>query len=855
VLLTPGSRIGSYEILSLIGAGGMGEVYRARDGRLARNVAIKILSPAVSRNADRMARFELEARATGALNHPNLLSVYDTGTHEGAPYLVVELLEGQSLRDLLETSRLPRRRALEYALQLARGLEAAHQKGIIHRDIKPENVFITVDQRVKILDFGLARATAPPGGLPDDDRTLPIGPQTEVGTLLGTVGYMSPEQVRGEVADARSDIFAFGAVVYEMLTGKRAFAAPSPAETLSSILRDAPPDMSVASPGIPAVVERLVEKCLDKDPGRRFQSAGDLAFALESLPASASSVESGAALRVPRRWLWRGAAALGMVLLLAVAWTWSRRPVELSTEFQRLTFQRGYILSARFAPDGQNLLYTASWQGRPFEIYMTRPGGLESRPLGLRGASLAGVSRTGELAILVRQRMVTHWIQSGTLARIPLEGGIPREILNDVNAADISPDGREFAVVRSVDGRQRLEYPIGTLLYSTDGYISHPRISPDGRSVAFMDHPVYGDDRGYVAVADEKGQVRRLTPEWGSEQGLAWSDDGRELWFSAVGKDLHKLIYAVNLKGRVREIWRGPVDAMVHDRAPDGRLLLTREDVSAQVLAAVVGDEAERNLTWLGWTIGAALSPDGRTLGFTEYNVDPTTDYYACIRSLDGAPPVKLGEGQTIAFSPDMQWVAAVIPSHPNRIELWPTGAGEARRLALGKVRALFRPASWTPDGGRLVFTGAGEDRPARAWRIAVDGSGEPEPVTPEGETLVQLSPNGRTLLTQEGSGRFAVRGLNGGSRPLTALAPGEQVLGWTAAGDGLWVRTGEAFPYRIERLDLASGVRTPHTQLKPVDPAGMLSVPSILVTPDGGAYAYNVVRILSDLYLAVGLR
>jgi len=837
----------------------MGEVYRARDQRLAREVALKILSPGVARNPDRMARFELEARAAGSLNHPNLLSVYDTGEHEGAPYLVTELLAGQSLRDLLETSRLPRRRALDYALQLVRGLEAAHLKGIIHRDIKPENIFITADQRVKILDFGLARATAPPGGPADDDRTLPLGPQTEAGAVLGTVGYMSPEQVRGEVADARSDIFAFGAVLYEMLTGRRAFAAGSSAEILSAILRDPPPDMSVAAPGIPAVVERLIEKCLEKDPARRFQSAGDLAFALESLPSSSTSVEAGAAFRLPRRYLWRGAAALGLLVLAAAAWIWLRRPAEDGTEFQRLTFQRGYILSARFAPDGQNLLYTASWQGQPFEIYMTRPGGLESRPLGLRGASLAGVSKTGELAILVRQRMITHWIQTGTLARIPLEGGIPREVLNDVYAADISPDGREFAVVRSVDGRQRLEYPIGTLIYSTDGYISHPRISPDGRSVAFLDHPIYGDDRGYVAVADARGQVRRLTPEWGSEQGLAWNAEGDELWFSALGKDLHKLIYAVNLKGRVREIWRGPVDAMVHDRAPDGRLLLTREDVSAQVLAGSMRDDSERNLTWLGWTIGAALSPDGHTLGFSEYNVDPATDYYACIRTLDGAPPVKLGEGQTIAFSPDMKWVAAVAPSHPGRLELWPTGAGEGRTLQLGEVRALSKPASWTPDGAALLFNGTEPGRPARVWKMPLTDSAAPEAVTAEGETLIQLSPNGRLLLTQEASGRFAIRALNAApearSRPLSFLAQDDVALGWTSEGEALWVRAGDAFPYRIERLDLATGARSPHLQLKPVDPAGMLSVPTILVAPDGGAYAYNVIRILSDLYLASGLR
>ncbi|MCO5353141.1 MAG: protein kinase [Bryobacteraceae bacterium] len=856
MLLPPGQRLGSYEILALIGAGGMGEVYRARDERLSREVAIKILASPVAREPDRLARFDREARAAGSLNHPNILSVFDTGLHDSAPYLVTELLVGQSLRELLDTSRLSRRRVLDYALQIARGLEAAHQKGIVHRDIKPENIFITADQRVKILDFGLARVSSS-AGLPEDDRTLPLNPQTEAGMLLGTVGYMAPEQVRGEPADARSDIFGFGAVLYEMLTGRRAFSAASAAETLSAILRDPPPDPGAMTPALSPALERLLERCLEKDPARRFQSSGDLAFALESLPAATSSVgPSPATLRLSRRGVLGAAVALAAVAAVAAGWYWWRQPTPPGTEFQRLTFQRGYILSARFAPDGQNLLYAASWQGRPFEIYMTRPGGLESRPLGLAGASLLGVARTGDLAVLVRQKMVTHWIQSGTLARVSIEGGIPREILNDVNDADIAPDGREFAVIRTVNGRQQLEYPIGKVIHATDGYMSHPRISPDGRSVAFLDHPIYGDDRGFVAIAGDKGRVRRLTPEWGSEQGLSWSADGRELWFSAVGKDLHKLIFAVSLKGRVREIWRGPVDAMVHDIAPDGRLLLTREDVSAQVLSAAPGDDAERNLTWLGWTVGAALSPDGRTLGFSEYNVDAATDYYACIRSLAGDPPVKLGEGQTLAFSPEMDWIAAVTPGESDRLHLWPTGAGEGRTLMLGQVRAMFKPAAWTPNGAQVLFTGAEPGRPPRSWRIAVAGDAAPEALTPEGETVVALSPNGRSLLTQDAAGVHALRAVNGSARrPLTNLAPDEIPLAFAQGGDSLWLRAGESFPYRIERLELATGRRTPHTQLKPVDPAGMLSVPSILVSADGSAYAYNVVRILSDLYVARGLR
>src|SRR5580698_3938266 len=279
--LTSGARLGPYEIVSPLGAGGMGEVYRARDSRLKREVAIKVLPQALSLDADRLRRFEQEALATAALNHPNILAVFDIGTNEGSPYVVSELLEGETLRERLRSGSIALRKTLDYALQIAHGLAAAHEKGIIHRDLKPENLFLTKDGRVKILDFGLAKLTQTESG---DHTSLPTMTHvTEVGTVLGTAGYMSPEQVRGVAVDARSDIFSVGAILNEMVSGKRAFHGDTAADTMSAILKEDPPDLSETNRNVSPALERIVQHCLEKNPEQRFHSASDIAFDLEHL--------------------------------------------------------------------------------------------------------------------------------------------------------------------------------------------------------------------------------------------------------------------------------------------------------------------------------------------------------------------------------------------------------------------------------------------------------------------------------------------------------------------------------------------------------------------------------------------
>src|SRR6266540_1384655 len=294
--LSSGTRLGRYEIRSQIGAGGMGEVYRARDPRINRDVAIKVLPATFSTDVERLRRFELEAQAVGRLNHPNILSVFDVDSHEGSPYVVYELLEGETLRECLHGEPLPPRKAIEYAMQIARGLAAAHGKGIVHRDLKPENVFVTRDGRVKILDFGLARQALAFAGA-DVTASPTFERHTEPGTVLGTVGYMSPEQVRGETGDHRSDIFSFGCVLYEMLMGRRAFQRGTAAETMTAILREEPPEPDPAlATAVPPGLVRIVHHCLEKEADQRFQSASDVAFALEALSTASASTTSAPAM-------------------------------------------------------------------------------------------------------------------------------------------------------------------------------------------------------------------------------------------------------------------------------------------------------------------------------------------------------------------------------------------------------------------------------------------------------------------------------------------------------------------------------------------------------------------------------
>jgi eukaryotic-like serine/threonine-protein kinase len=832
----------------------MGEVYRAKDPRLGREVAIKVLPASFSQDADRLKRFEQEARAAGVLNHPNITAVYDIGTHEGAPYVVSELLEGETLRSRLAGGALPPRRATDYAVQIAHGLAAAHEKGIVHRDLKPENLFVTKDGRVKILDFGLAKLVHPEERASQTE--LPTA--TEPGIVMGTIGYMSPEQVRGQPADVRSDIFAFGAILYEMLSGQRAFSGASTADTMSAILMKEPPDLSVTNQAISPGLERIVGHCLEKNPGERFHSAHDVAFDLETLSGISTPAARPSAFPASRtRRLWPAAAALGFAAAIGIlAYVSGRKAgVRPLPSFTQLTFRRGYIHEARFAPDGQAIVYSAAWEGQPAQIFVGRPGSAEATLLSPADASLLAVSPSGKMAVALRPKP-TSFAFEGTLAEAPLAGGAPRELLEDVEWADWSPDGKSLAIARYVGGQSRLEFPTGKSLYQTAGFITHPRVSPAGDLVGFLDHPSQGDDGGSVAVVDGAGRKKTLSDGWRSAFGLSWAPRGREIWFTATRSGGNRSLWAVSLDGRERLLAKAPGILTLQDVASDGRVLLNHDFVRLGILALAPGETKERDLSWFDWSLTRDLSADGKTLLFDESGQGGGTNYSIYVRKTDGSPAVRLGDGAAFALSPDGKWAAAVLPGpSPRPLELLPTGPGEPRRLSGDSINHTW--TKFFADGRRILFAG---NEPKHGLRLYVQdlSGGPPRPVSPEGVRgfPITVSPDGKWTSATGPDGQAWLYPVEGGqSVKVSGLEPGETVIQWTPDGRSLYVRNLSSVPARISRVERETGRRELWKELMPSDSAGLLKIFGSYFSADGRSYAYTYGRNLSDLYLVEGVK
>ena len=858
--LNVGTRLGPYEILSPLGAGGMGEVYRAKDSRLAREVAIKVLPASFSNDADRLRRFEQEAKAAGLLNHPNITAVYDIGSHEGAPYVVSELLEGETLRAALAGGRLSPRKSIDYALQMAHGLAAAHEKGIVHRDLKPENLFVTKDGRLKILDFGLAKLTHAEEGSGEKTNLPTAAAGTEPGVVLGTLGYMAPEQVRGRQADVRSDIFSFGAILYEMLSGKRAFHGDSAADTMSAILREDPPELSLTNQSLPAGLERIVRHCLEKNPEQRFHSAHDLAFDLESLSGLSTpgarpvTVKPGPSRRGPL-----GAAAVAVLAAAIVASFLAgrraeRRSAPAGPSFSQLTFRQQPIFNARFAPDGKTIVFSAATKGNTPEIFSLRPDSLGATARGLPGVHLLAISSKGELAVLTRARYLGHNLFDGTLARMPLEGAAPREILEGVREADWSPDGNELAVIRDVNGKDRLEFPVGKVLCEASGYLSDLRFSPKGDRIAFFEHAIKYDDRGLVAVVDLSGKKTVLSEGYWGEEGLAWEPHGEEVLFSAGTAYNNFKIYAVTLSGRRRVASDSAGGLTIHDAGAGGKWLVTRDDFFRRMFVLPPGDKDERELSWLDLSEPIALSADGKTLLFTEESGSIGVNYAVCLRGTDGSAVVRLGEGTAQDLSPDGKWALAVVPSSPHQLVLYPTGAGEKRRMESGGL-VSYDSAQFFPDGRRLLVCGAETGRAVRCYIQDIAG-GKPRPLTPDGMSQGFVSPDGASILVRSGGGALLLFPSAGGEpRSVPGTTPEDRVLRWGADGRSLVLYSGSQVPVRSERLDLATGRREPLRTFGNPETAGALRIGTFALNNDGKSYAYSYGYQLSHLFVVEGAR
>jgi len=880
-MLNPGTKLGPYEILAPIGAGGMGEVYKARDTRLGREVAIKVLPEGFAEDPERHARFEREAKMLASLNHPNVATLHALEDVGGTHFLAMELVEGEGLDVRIARGAMPIEEALPIALQVAEGLEAAHERGIVHRDLKPGNVKVRPDGTVKVLDFGLAKAWEEQGANTSDLGLSPTitGHHTRAGVILGTAAYMSPEQARGKPVDKRADIWAFGCLLYEMLTGTRLFAGETISDTLAAVLRQEV-DWAALPPGLPPSIRALLARCLERDPkrrlrdigearvaieeglggreGERFQSARDVAFALQAL--SGSAVAGGPSAAVPRRVRWPWLAVLVVVAALGIVAAVSYRKGEKAERrsaagitFRQMSFRPQAIFQAAFAPDGETIVYSAALEGNVPELFTIRPEYPEPRPLGLPHTHLLSISSKGELAVLTNARFVRHRLFVGTLARVSLGGTAPREILEGVRQADWSPDGSELAIIRMADGKDRLEFPIGKVLYETAGYLSDLRVSPRGDQIALFEHPRQWDDRGSVIVVDRAGKRTFLSGDYWGEEGLSWSQTGDEVLFTASTAGSAQTLYGVDLSGRRRVALMSAGGLTIHDVSRGGRWLVTRDDIRSEISVLAPGASAERDLSWLDVSAFPFLSRDGRSLLFSDESAVAGPNYAVCLRKTDGGPVVRLGEGYPWGLSPDGKWALAVVYTPPQLV-IYPTGPGEPRRLPGGDLET-YQSAGWFPDGKSVLVVGNEAGKASRCYAQDILG-GPPRPVTPEATTNGTVSPDGLKILYSKPDGTYFIQRTAGGTaQAVPGLATDDQVIQWSADGRSVYVFRPTSMPFRLERLDLASGSRVLVREVAPADRTGVLYGSAATLTNDTKSYAYSYQRMTSQLFAVEGAR
>jgi eukaryotic-like serine/threonine-protein kinase len=871
--LAVGTHLGPYEVLAAIGAGGMGEVYKARDTELKRDVALKILPSELALDPERLARFDREAQALAALNHPHIAHVHGF-VHDGdVRAIVMEFVEGATLAERIARGHLPLDEAVPLAIQLADAIEYAHEHGIVHRDLKPANIEVTPDGDVKVLDFGLAKVLAGDGAGSSADAlgnsptiTSPARPRqgygvagTEMGVILGTAAYMAPEQARGAVVDKRADVWAFGAVLFEMLTGKACFAGDTVTDVLAAVVKSEP-DWSALPPGTPLPLRELLRRCLAKDRKQRLHDVGDARIVLADVTTVGERPErplTGATTaRRARRIALIAAPAVLVLAAVAVGFFMLGRadaPRPLPPTFTRLTFREGSISNARFVPGGNSVVYSARWEGRPPEVFESLADGSSTRSLpGLGGFVLFSVANNGDLAIGNRTSSVSM-TEYGPLAVWSRSGAAPKPRLDDIRWAEFMAGGA-LAVVRRVDGEDLLEIPEGNLVARTSGQFWGLRVSRDGRRVALTEHPLLGDGRGTVAVV-EGGRKTTITPEYANVTGLAWSPDGREIWFSAVERGVRQRLYAVTAtpERHIRIVTDLPGSLVLGDISQSGRVLLNVRHARMGIRGQLAGDAEEREVGWLDYSTAAAASQDGRKLLFTDEGESSSRSYSVFLRDAGDQAPMPLGDGQACALSPDGQWALAMsLAPPPQHLALLPTGTGKARPLPPGPVET-FQSAAFLSGGNRIVFVGAERGHADRTWIQDVSG-GAPRPLTEEGTSGVVTSPDDRFVAAVTHDFRLMIVPVDAGKpTPVGTLAPGELPFQWSQDGRTLYLS--RTVPnLELLTFDIQRRQQRPWKKLEVADPAG-ITYGSVVMTRDARSYAYSFIRWLDELYVVDGLK
>ena len=846
--------VAHYRIVSKLGEGGMGAVYRAADTKLNRDVAIKVLPEAVAQDSSRMRRFEREAQVLASLNHPNIAAIY--GIEQAA--IVMELVEGQS-----PVGPLPASTVIDYARQIASGLEAAHEKGIVHRDLKPANIKVTPEGVVKLLDFGLAKAaeegpSGAPGVSPTVFPTISLE-ATQAGMILGTAAYMSPEQARGKPVDRRADIWAFGIILYELLTGRHPLGLTENLPDILAAVILSEPDLSALAPDTPPHLRRLIERCLRKDPKQRLRDIGDARLALEEPDAAAP-----AAIQRKRNWRPLAYVAVAALLCAAAYLAGSRANSAPTPRFQRLTFQRGNIYSARFAPEGKTVVYTASWEGRPFELFTTRVDSRESRALGIQNAIIASISTTGEMALLMckdRDVYECQYTQTFTLARAPLAGGAPREILENVSSAAWSPDGSELAVLRLVGGKNRIEFPIGHVLYETEGDIPILDLSFDGETIAFPETPGGGSDIS-VSTVNRRRERRVFSQGWRSQGfNLLWASS-QELWVQAqTGGMPSREMYAVGLSGTRRLVTRMPAPFYLADVAASGSALILPGAYRVGLAGTPPGESRERDFSFLDGSELDDISHDTKTLLINEFlDGGGGLQFSVFLRRIGESTPVRLGEGQACAFSPDGTRVLTIRQSAPQRVVILPVGAGEPLVLDTPGVDSFYN-ADWLPGGAEIVYAGASSEpgHPRHLYRQDLAG-GKPRPIASIGGgnyfAIRLASPDGKTAWSFGKDGRPMFFPLDGTApTPIPGMQVGDHPAHWSADGKSYYFIRPRAARAQIMKVELGTGRISLWKEIGPADPAGVYDLYGLHIADDDKSYFYSYVRGVNDLYLMEGMK